>query len=198
VAGAGHEILKSCKCRSSQPYKFRFNHAQTIRRFAAMPSRLKVHGIPAAIFVVISLFGAALWASPAQNACSLLTATEVSAQLGVPVNPGNGPLPKVCQWREKAKPGAAILIADLNGPDIKLFNNTKAMAGFTHSTVKPVKGFGDEAFYLYKKVGRTTSDVLWFRKGDQAFNVRIWGKDIPDADREAKEMAIARIVLSKL
>ncbi len=164
-----------------------------------MLSKLRLCVIPAALCLAASLFAAGSWAAPAQTACSLLTESEVSTQLGVPVNPGNGPFPKICQWREKAKPGAATLIADLNGPDIKLFDNTKSMAGFTGSTVKPVKGLGDEAFYLYKKAGRNVSDVLWFRKGDQAFNVRIWGaKQISDADREAKELAIAHVVLSKL
>ena len=163
-----------------------------------MLSMLKVRGILVSVSVVASIFFSVLPASPAQNACSLLTTSEVGGLLGVTVNPGNGPLPTLCQWREQAKPGNPILIADLNGPDIRLFNSTKSAASFTHSTLRPVSGYGDEAFFLYKKVGRNVSDVFWFRKGDQAFNVRIWGRQISDSQREAKELAIAQHVLAKL
>jgi hypothetical protein len=169
-----------------------------VRRSTTMFSKLKVHGIPAVLSVVVLLFGAASWASPAEKGCSIITSAEVGARLGVVVKPGFSMFATMCQWREQAKPGAAILIADLNGPDIKLFNSTKSAAGFTGSTLRPVTGLGDEAFYLYKKVGRNTSDVLWFRKGDQAFNVRIWGRQIPRAELEAKEFAIATLVMSRL
>jgi len=137
-------------------------------------------------------------AASAAPACSLVTKAEVSAALGVMVGAPNGPLPKLCQWRQQAKPGADILIADLNGPDRKLFDNAKSMAGFTGATIKPVGGLGDGAFHLCKKVGRMTSDILWFRKGDAAFSVRVWGGKIPDADAEAKAKAIAVRVLTRV
>ncbi len=104
----------------------------------------------------------------------------------------------MCQWRQTAKPGADILIADLTGPDLKLFNNVKSTAPITHVTITPVGGLGDEAFFEYKKFPKEVSEILWFRKGDLAFSVRVWGMTIPDAEREAKEKAIATSVLKKL
>ncbi len=138
------------------------------------------------------------WALPPGDACSLLTQTEVSAGLGVSVGAGYAPFPKGCQWKEQAKPGTAILLADLNGPDLKMFNNVKSMTALTRATLTQVSGLGDEAYFYYRKAGKEVSEILWFRKGDNAFNVRVWGKTIPDADREAKEKAIALSVLGKL
>jgi hypothetical protein len=139
------------------------------------------------------------WATLVGDACSMLTQSEVSAGLGVQVGAGNGSMPKICQWREQAKPGADILIADLNGPDITLFNNVKSMASSTGAALRPASGLGDEAFFYYKQAGRMVSEILWFRKGDLAYNVRVWGhKKISDAEREAKEKAIASTVLHKL
>jgi hypothetical protein len=154
--------------------------------------------VMAAVGAAILLGQSNSWAAPPITACALLTEAEVQTALGVAVGAAKGPLPKICQWREQAKPGTAILILDVNGPDLKLFNSVKATSQFTGARITHVGGLGDEAFFFYKAIGRNVSEVLWVRKGDFAFNVRIWGKKIPDADREAKEKSVAQTVLAKI
>jgi hypothetical protein len=61
-----------------------------------------------------------------------------------------------------------------------------------------VSGVGDEAFFYHRAVGRSVSEILWVRKGGFAFNVRIWGRNMADAEREAKERSVAQAVLAKL
>ncbi|MEO7208869.1 MAG: hypothetical protein ABI145_19405 [Steroidobacteraceae bacterium] len=117
--------------------------------------------------------GANVWALNSGDACSLLTQAEVSANLGVQVAAGNSLVAKSCQWRQQAKPGAEVLIADLNGPNLDMFNGVKSTAAATRATITPVTGMGDEALFFYRKTGTSVSEILWVRKANFAFNVRV-------------------------
>jgi hypothetical protein len=165
-----------------------------------MFSRLGIGTV--AVSALTAFFTIAAWASPSKTACALLNVQVVSGILGVPVKPGNGPMPKLCQWRQDAKPGESTLIADLNGPDLTLFKNTKAMASFSGQTLESVPGVGDEAFFVYKQVGRNMTDSIWFRKGNSAFSVRVWGymqgHKVTRKEAETKEEAIALRVVQNL
>src|SRR5579859_5747953 len=88
--------------------------------------------------ILIFALGAtrAAYAAPPTDACSLLTAAQVSAVLGVPVRPpvGPGPTRWACIWAELGAPprgkGKGVMLTILNTLGPKLtpmdrFNNAK-------------------------------------------------------------------------
>lgn len=133
----------------------------------------------------------------AADPCSLTSFAEVGRVLATSFDQGKLINPKSCQYREQVKQGDADFIVDVNVNSASFYNTMKSMPG--RSTQKPVSGLGDDAFFALWKPGKEVNESLWVKKGDAAFNVRIWGsKSLSDADREAKERAIASDVLKKL
>ncbi len=153
--------------------------------------------ISATLVIAISMLSLSAWAAPASDACSLLTAAQVQAALGVPVSPGKAPVPKSCQWKQEAKPGAEVVNTDLNLWDIHQFNLQKTSAALVQATITPVTGLGDEAYYRSKTTPHSQSELLFVKKGDAAFSIRIWGKKIPADDLRAKEKTLAEDVLAR-
>ena len=124
----------------------------------------------------------------ADEACTLLTQTQVSAALDVQVDAGT-PIgrPSACQWAGKGRFATLTIMQPLAGKSpIERFNagKTSTMPGIT---VEPVSGVGDEAFYVYFS-GTTRALGLVVRKGSSAFEIRVYGFDLDKAKLVAKTL----------
>ena len=122
------------------------------------------------------------------DACSLLTQAQVSAALGLTMDMGRRVVynnPKMCAW---APPGGATA----NGPKVTLtlvtpdaFERSKTPGN--GATTTPVKGVGDEAFYI---TGAGTTTALSVKKGASTFQVRLGGFQGEKAMTIAKTLAM--------
>ena len=129
-------------------------------------------------------------AAPPTNACSLLTAAQVSAIVGAPVGAGS-PLipssPKECQWRATAA-GSKIRV-QLFLKDARAFALAKMpLQGIAKVAVS---GIGDEAVY-------STGPVLSVKKGNVVFDVHVLSYGLPEDKAKAMEKSLALDVLAKL
>ena len=131
--------------------------------------------------------------------CTLLTAAQVSAVLGVSVGEGQPRLSTLCEWSEpgKSAPGSKKATLTLQNPQAFAFAKTPVPGGGITKT--PVSGVGDEAIF-----GTTANiaAVLTVKKGDVVFVVRVYGFPIdagkPLEDVQAKEKTLALEIVSKL
>jgi len=125
----------------------------------------------------------------ADEACTLLTQTQVSAALGVPVDTGT-PIgrPSACQWAGKGRFATLTIMQTLAGKSpVDRFNagKTSTMPGIT---TEAVSGVGDEAFYVYFS-GTTRAGLgLVVRKGSSAFEIRAYGFELDRAKLVAKTL----------
>ena len=124
----------------------------------------------------------------ADEACTLLTQTQVSAALDVQVDAGT-PIgrPSACQWAGKGRFATLTIMQPLAGKSpVERFNagKTSTMPGIT---VEPVSGVGDEAFYVYFS-STTRALGLVVRKGSSAFEIRVYGFDLDKAKLVAKTL----------
>jgi hypothetical protein len=124
----------------------------------------------------------------AGEACTLITQTQVSAALEVPVNAGT-PIgsPSTCQWTGKGRFATLTITQPLAGKSaVDRFNagKTSTLPGIIK---EPVSGVGDEAFYIY--FGNTTRAMgLVVKKGSSAFEIRVYGFDVDKAKSVAKTL----------
>jgi hypothetical protein len=149
-----------------------------------------------------AIFGAhPAFATPPTDACSLLTPAQVSAVLGVSVGAGEKILPTttaMCGWEVPGDKGIGRKRVVLNiytqmgsRTPTQRFNTAKTpIQGITKV---PVSGVGDDAIFATTP-GFGTG--LIFRKGDAAFDLRVYG--FPLDQIETKEKTLALDVLAKL
>jgi len=139
--------------------------------------------------------------APPNDACALLTQAEVSAVLGVSVGAGQRLVPtnpSICGWDQPSDTthsGKRVVVSiyvplgSLTPTD--RFNNAKKpMQGITKT---PVSGVGDDAISVTTP-GFGTG--LIFKKGNSAFDVRVYG--FSNEETKAKEKALALDVIAKL
>jgi hypothetical protein len=91
------------------------------------------------------------------EACTLLTQTQVSAALEIPVD-GGTPLgrPSACQWTGKGRFATLTITQPLAGKSaVDRFNAGKRTT-IPGITTEPVGGVGDEAYYVYFRIRRLT------------------------------------------
>lgn len=145
-------------------------------------------------FVAIAA-SVALAASAAAQApkppCTLLSATEIGAELGAPMGAGEATGSTGCQWIATRQVGAAIPRATL------VFYGAGAWSGMTANfprvTKTTVPGLGDAA--VYATTGNLTT--LSVKKGATVFVVRLYGVD-GQSKQMAIEKALATAVLGRL
>jgi hypothetical protein len=131
------------------------------------------------------------------DACALITQTQVSAALEIPVDAGT-PIsrPSTCQWIGKGRFATLTFMQPLGGKNpIERFNagKTSTMPGIS---TEPVSGVGDEAYYIYFS-GTTRAGLgLVVKKGASAFEIRVYGFDIEKAKQVAK--TLCQIVAGKI
>lgn len=153
------------------------------------------HGtaLAASFLCAFMTFGTTAAYGAPSDACSYLTAAQVSAALGVTVGAGQSAVPKVCQWSASGR-SKRVLLTLL---DERQFSYARMQVPGNRITKTPVSGLGDEALY------GTTSRVattLTVRKGSSAFTVRVVGLDeTKDIDQiKAKEKTLAEEILKKM
>jgi hypothetical protein len=93
------------------------------------------------------------------------------------------------------KPGDAGAIVDVTILDANRYAMGKAAAASPKFKVTPVAGLGDDAYYSASTDGKITD--LRVKKGDAAFAVHVWGGGMPAAQAEPKELALAKLIVSK-
>ena len=123
------------------------------------------------------------------EACTLILQSQVSAALEIPVDPGT-PIgrPGSCQWMGKGRFATLTITQPLAGKSpIDRFNAGKAstMPGIV---VEPVKGIGDDAFYVYFNTKERSGLGLVVKKGSSAFEIRVYGFELDKAKSVAKTL----------
>jgi hypothetical protein len=125
----------------------------------------------------------------AGEACTLLTDAQVSAALGAPTDPGK-PIaaPTSCQWVGKGK-FATLTANNVIGGKTALDRFEPGKKSLPGITVEPVSGVGDDAYYVYFTGTTRTGLGLVVKKGNSAFEIRVYGFDIDKAKPVAKTLA---------
>jgi len=117
------------------------------RRIEAMAKALAALAACGAA-TLFPVLGSATPTADPQDACTLLTAAEVSAALGVKMDAGKRPVesdPTLCNWREHGKPeGPArnVMVTVIQGGS---FDKEKQPSRNVKGTVS---GVGDEAYFF--------------------------------------------------
>ena len=129
------------------------------------------------------------------DACTLLTAAQVSAGAGFAVGQGTHVTPtftKTCTWSGS---GGGVQTVTLNLQAASFFDGAKRQAAMMQAAggvMKPA-GVGDDSFYMVQG----TQVMLWAKKGSTAFKLAIY-KQISADQKEAAELALAKQVAAKL
>lgn len=163
--------------------------------------KFKLMSIVVVFFALAAANSRIACASPSMDACSLLTATQVRAVLGVSVGAGEKIMPtsaSLCGWEAPGQKGSerkrvVLSIYTQMGSltPVQRFNTAKMpMQGITK---EPVSGVGDDAVFATTP-GFGTG--LIFRKGDAAFDLRVYG--FPIDQTKTKEKKLADCVIQKL
>lgn len=138
--------------------------------------------------LVLSSSQLAYAGGPAADPCSLLTQAQVSAALGVNVDPAKRVGQRMCEWSAPNQPNSirgkkvALLTSDANA-----FAFAKAPV-VNGETAVPANGVCDDAVYSFptgNKSGFATA--LYVKKGSSYFTVHVNG--FPE---QAKAMAIEK------
>ena len=129
--------------------------------------------------------------APPAGPCSLLTAAQVSAALGVAAGEGEALASSLCQWTAPGKNGRAASV-DVTISNAQRFAMAKVPVNSPSITKTPVSGIGDEAVF------GTTAGVasINVKKGDVYFAVTLRG--VPMDKAQAVVTTLAKDVLAKL
>jgi hypothetical protein len=131
-----------------------------------------------------------------RDACTLVTAAQVSAAGGFPVGNGTHVTPtfvRTCTW--SAPGGAGVQTVTLLLETGTFFDGAKRNANLMTAAGASVKsaGVGDDSYYLVQG----TNVDLWVKKGGTSFKVTLY-KQIAVNQKEDIELALARQVVPKL
>jgi hypothetical protein len=134
-------------------------------------------------------------AGPPGDACTLLTAPQISTALGASVGSGKPILPNhttVCTWLEQGVPEGTERNVSVALMTPKSFEIGKTpMTGITKT---PVSGLGDDAYFVE---AHGMAAGLNVKKGDNYFQIRArsnpqWFKTGKTPESEAKDKAVDR------
>lgn len=128
-------------------------------------------------------------AAPPTEACTLLTAADVSSAVGASVAEGTYMMPafkKTCTWNIQTGGSVTLSLQSLD-----FFNAGKGSLASAERTT--ASGVGDEAYFL--GVGPTTG--LMVKKGSGAFKVSVYSKSLSLDERKAVEMKLGQKVAGK-
>jgi hypothetical protein len=151
--------------------------------------------------VAFGVFAASMFlfqshAAAETDACSLVTAAQVSAAVGFQVGEGKhvtANFLKTCTWSATAAGG--VQTATLNLQTGAFFDGSKKTAAAMTAAGATVKsaGVGDDSYFYV----RGTQVDLWVKKGGNACKITIY-KQIPAEQKQAIELSLAKQVLAKL
>lgn len=151
-------------------------------------TRLRI-SVAVAAFVFVLGVPRVSFAAPPTDACSLVTAAQVSAALGVPIGAGERIVPsspKLCGFGGAG--AAKRVVTAIITPD--MFDHEKhPLQGIKE---EQLSGVGDDAHYMTTPGFGTGLSV---KKGSFAFKVRVYG--FPLEQVEQKEKTLAQEILAK-
>jgi hypothetical protein len=119
------------------------------------------------------------------DSCQILTPAEISATLGIPIDPGHHVLPSssiMCSWPQSGATGETAQKVVLNFTSLPSFQREKAA---TAVVITPATGIGDDAFYVTNALGTS----LFIKKGNTAIAFSIHEK-LPPATLMAEEKTL--------
>lgn len=124
-------------------------------------------------------------ATPVTDSCDVLTAPEISAVLGMPIDPGKHVLKTstiMCGWAKTGVTNDAEVILNFATPEYF----EKEREPHPRITMTPAPGIGDDAYYITSEFGTS----LFIKKGNSIIGFSIRDKTIPSADVMAKERTL--------
>jgi hypothetical protein len=134
-------------------------------------------------------------AAPVTDSCSVLTPSEISAALGISIDPGKHTLATsdiMCNWSQTGASGATAQRLVLNFTAVDAFLREKTASG--NVVVTPAPGIGDDAFYVSSQFGTS----LYVRKGASAVSFGIHNMRLMQADEWAKDKALGLEAAARL
>ena len=158
--------------------------------------------IAAMIGLILITISPAARATPPDDACSLLTQSQVSAAVGIPMGtsvpiganlPGR-PAPtfsKTCGWNEAGSTSPTAKRVVLAIITLQSFATGKIL--FQGITKTPVNGVGDDAYYITTPGLGTGLNV---KKAGSALQVRVYG--FPVDQIKSMEKTLAENALAKM
>jgi hypothetical protein len=159
-----------------------------------MTAKIRIAKVIAGIFIATAAMAPLANAAPTDDACSLLTAAQVSSAVNVPVGAGTYVTPtfkKTCTWTATGS-ATPVKYVTVMLQSIAGYEGGKNLGVAKTVTITPASGVGDEGYYL--AVG--TNVGLIVKKGNAAFKVAVYGS-IPLEKKEALEKTLAQEVFSK-
>jgi hypothetical protein len=150
---------------------------------------------------ILSMCGSPVLCAPAaDDACSFLTQAQLSAALGVAVDPAHhiGPGSALCGWNQPddtnhtGKRGLLTIYRTVGKlTPVQRFENGKLPVQGIAKT--PVGGIGDDAYYIDTPGLGVGLNV---KKGISAFQIRVYG--FPVDQTKSIENELAQAILAKL
>lgn len=140
--------------------------------------------------IVLSYADTSSAAQPAV-ACPLLTQAQIGAAIGGTANAGEPiVIPTSCQWTGQQGKRVTLTINRVraNRSPVEQFNAAKTTV-VPGITVEPVSGVGDDAYYVYYSGQNRLGCGLAVKKGNSAFEIRVYGFDLAQAKTVAKTLA---------
>jgi hypothetical protein len=114
--------------------------------------------------------------TPVTDSCDVLTAPEISAVLGMPIDPGKHVLKTsaiMCGWAKTGVTNDAEVVLNFTTPDYF----EKERDPHPRITMTPAPGIGDDAYYITSQLGTS----LFIKKGNTVIGFSIRDKTIPSA-----------------
>ena len=134
-------------------------------------------------------------AAPVTDSCSVLTTNEISAALGVPIDPGKHTLATsdiMCNWSQTGASGATAQRLVLNFTAVDAYLREKAAIG--NVVVTPAPGIGVVAFTVSSQFGTS----LFVRKGSSAVSFAIHNMRLMQADEWARDKTLGLDAAARL
>jgi hypothetical protein len=147
------------------------------------------------MFFLVAGSAPAANAAPADDACALLTASQVSGAVSVEMGAGTYVTPtfkKTCTWTITRPAGKTARIVTLMLQAVRAHESGKKPLVSTIIVI-PASGVGDDGYYLV--VGTNVS--LFVKKENAAFKMSVYG-ELPLGTKEAMEKSLAQQVVSHL
>ena len=168
-----------------------------------MNLKIGIATLSVAVFIIGSLAASFTFAdAPSQDACLLLTQSQVADAMGIAFGAGSHVTPqflKTCTWVPTAST-KDIKAVTLNIQPGDTYDSGKkqielaAAAAGNGTKLTPASGIGDDAYYMNLGAG---INQLFFKKGTLAFKIAIYGALPPDKAMAA-EKTLALEVTSRL
>lgn len=150
-----------------------------------------------AAVVVISATITPSASAATDDACSLLSAAQVSAAAAVSVGAGTYVTPtfkKTCTWTPSGDDAKTVQSVTLLLQTTDAFEFGKKLTGAKNVVITSVSGVGDDAYYLV--IGAAVS--MEVKKGNAAFKVTVYAGGTSVEKKQAIEKMLAQQVVGKL